>query len=1152
MNREKRTSLAKLAVWLCFALVLTCVSSGIANAQVLYGSMVGNVVDNNGAAVPSATVKITNKATNQSRDAVTNSEGAYNFSTVQTGFYDITVSKTGFKTFTRSNQEVTLNNITRSDIALEVGAVSETVSVTADSVLLQTDRAEVRAELTSQTLQNLPIPPGRNYQQLLRALPGITPPNNAHSIPTNPSRALQYNVNGTNSSSNNVRIDGASQYNLFLPHVTAYVPSLEAIETVNVVTNNFDAEQGLAGGAAINVQIKSGTNKMHGSAFEYHDDNLTKARPWNLTPINGVAQDKPKRVYNQFGGTLGGPIIKDKLFYFASFEGTNDRQLGARLLTLPTAEMRNGDLSGGGLGIYDPATGNAIGQNRTAFTGGIIPSNRIDPIAKLILKDLPLPNRAGFTNNYYATAPYAFDRKTVDAKVNYNVNEKFTTYGRFSFLTYKQLNPGALGPLDGIGTAPQGGNTGVGSGETYGMTVAGVYTVNTNFIIDANVGYTKQGTSSQQGFLDKKIGLDVLGIPGTNGARDFENGWPRFAISGFANLGVQDAFMPYTRNDPQWVYVTNFSWTKRNHNIRWGMDIARQTLNHVQAEWNGGGTAEPGQGGFVFGTGPTQLCTAANTAGTACSSFQQGNQFNAFGTFLLGYHTGAGRTYLVEPPIIYKSRAYSFYVRDAWQVNQKLTLSIGTRYEYYPMPRRADRGIERYDFATNTMKVCGVGNVPEDCGVKLSKKLFSPRLGIAWRINDSTVLRTGYGLTYDPISLARTFRTNYPMLLAFNIVAPNSAAPAGLLKNGIPATPLVPINNGTVAVPGTVNVLTLGDSFKRPYIQSWNLVLEKNIGLGFVASAGYIATRTVGQSGQINLNAGLVGGGTASQPLNQKFGRVASTNLQDGIANSHYDSLQTNLKRRFSNGLQLQASYTWSKAIGLAGLGGDNDGTLAISEPNFRNLNRGVLGINIPQNFQFSGAWELPFGKGKRWLAGNAVASAVTGGWQLSWLYGAFTGYPFSVTASGTSLNAPGSTQRADQVKADVQKLGGIGVGKPYYDPTAFAPVTTARFGTVGFNTLTSPGTSNLDLGLFREFRITEGIKLQFRAEAFNATNTPHFSAPGNNASSPSRDAAGNILTDPATGLPRLNGFMEVTSTRSYGREGIDERVFRFGLRLSF
>ncbi|MBL8190153.1 MAG: TonB-dependent receptor, partial [Acidobacteria bacterium] len=809
LSRVGLSLAAPLAIMLAAAML-----SATANAQVLYGSMVGNVVDNNGAAVPSATVKITNKATNQSRETVTNPEGAYLFSTVQTGFYDVSVSKTGFKTFTRSNVEVTLNNITRSDISLEVGQVSETVSVTADAVLLQTDRAEVRAELPSQTLINLPVPAGRNYQQLLRTLPGITPPNNAHSIPTNPSRALQYNVNGTNSSSNNVRIDGASQYNLFLPHVTAYVPALESIETVNVVTNNFDAEQGLAGGAAINVQIKSGTNQLHGSAFEYHDNHLTKARPWNLTPINGVPQDKPKRVFNQFGGTLGGPIIKNKLFYFGSFEGTNDRQLGNRLLTLPTAEMRTGNLSAG-LGIFDPATGDSIGRNRTQFAGGIIPSNRIDPIAQLILKDLPLPNRPGFQNNYYATGSYAFDRKTIDAKVNYNINEKFTTYGRFSFLNYKQLNPGALGPLDGVGVAPQGGNTGVGSGETYGVTVAGVYTVSTNFIIDANVGYTKQGTSSEQGFLDKKIGLDVLKIPGTNGTRDFENGWPRFAISGFANLGVQDNFMPYTRNDPQWVYVTNFNWTKRNHNIRFGMDIARQTLNHLQAEWNGGGTAEPGSGGFQFGGGPTQLCTAANSAGTACSTFQQGNQFNSFATFLLGYYTGAGRTFLVQPPIIFKSRAYSFYIRDGWQVNQKLTLTYGTRYEYYPMPQREDRGIERYDVNTNTMLVCGVGDVPKDCGVKLSKKLFSPRVGIAYRFSDSFVLRTGYGLTYDPISLARTFRTNYPMLLAFNVVAPNTASPAGLLKDGIPATPLVPITNGRVSVPGTVNVLTLGNEFKR-------------------------------------------------------------------------------------------------------------------------------------------------------------------------------------------------------------------------------------------------------------------------------------------------------------------------------------------------
>jgi hypothetical protein len=268
------------------------------------------------------------------------------------------------------------------------------------------------------------------------------------------------------------------------------------------------------------------------------------------------------------------------------------------------------------------------------------------------------------------------------------------------------------------------------------------------------------------------------------------------------------------------------------------------------------------------------------------------------------------------------------------------------------------------------------------------------------------------------------------------------------------------------------------------------------------------------------------------------------------------------LKKRFSNGLQLQANYTWSKAIGLSGLGSNNDGALSINEPNFRHLNRGVLAINIPHNFQFSGGWELPFGKGRRWLNDNKIASAFAGGWQLSWLYGAFAGTPFSVSASGTSLNAPGSAQRADQVKANVEKIGGTGVGLHFYDPTAFRPVefdrtNSVRFGTVGFNTLQSPGTSNLDLGVFREFRITEGIKLQFRVEAFNATNTPHFAAPNGNASAPTRDTVvgsptyGEILRD-ANGNLRTNGFMEINNTRQFGREGIDERLFRFGLRLSF
>jgi hypothetical protein len=1131
-------------------LLVTLIVSQSGQAQVLYGSIVGNVKDKSDAVVAGATVKITHKETNQTRETTTRADGSFNFPTVQTGTYEVTVAKVGFKTYTRSGVEVTLNNITRSDISLEVGAVSEMVSVTADAALLQADRAEVRSELTSRSLLNLPIPAGRNYQNLLRTLPGITPPNNAHSVPTNPSRALIYNVNGTSASSNNVRIDGASQYNIFLPHVTAYVPALESIETVNVVTNNFDAEQGLAGGAAVNVQIKSGTNELHGSAFEYHDNNLTKAKPWALP----VDQDKPKRVYNQYGGTLGGPIIRDRLFFFGSFEGTSDRQLGARFQTIPTLEMRNGDLSVGGVGIYDPATGNANGTGRTQFAGGIIPASRIDPIAKRILQDLPAPNVAGRTgtnigSNYYAAAPYSFDRKTIDSKINWNISEKLTTYGRLSFLTYKQLNPGALGKLDGVGVAPQGGNTGTGSGNTYGVTVAGVYTVNPSFIVDANVGYTKQGTNSEQGFLDQKIGLDVLGIPGTNGTRDFENGWPRFAISGFSNLGVQDTFMPYYRNDPQWQYVANFNWTKRSHSIRFGLDFSRVTLNHTQAEFIGG-AAQPGSGGFNFGSGPTQLCEATNSSG-ACSRFSQSNLYNSFATFLLGYTTGHGRTLLVDENIIFKSQAYSLYFRDQWQVTPKLTLTLGTRWEYYPMPRREDRGIERYDFNTNEMMVCGVGSIPEDCGVKLSKRLFSPRIGVAWRVTDSFVVRTGYGITWDPISLARIFRTNFPMLIALNVPQPNSATPAGLLRDGIPAVTVPDFSSGRATPPGNVSITTLGDRFDRPYIQSWNLMLEKSLGWGFIAQAGYVATRTIRQSAYFDINAGRVGGGNASRPLNKKFGRVSDTTVYGPVGNSIFDSLQASLKRRFTNGLQLQANYTWSKAIGLAGVGLQSENSVQIEDPAFYHLNRGLLNFDIPHNFQLTGAYELPFGRGKRWASDNAVASALAGGWQLSWVFGAFVGTPFTVTASGTSLNAPSNAQRADQVKPEVKKLGGVGRGAPYYDPTAFAPVTEARFGAAGFNTLRGPGTVNLDLGLFREFRLSERFRLQFRAEAFNATNTPHFNNPGANASSPSRDAAGNILLD-ASGVPRLNGFMEITSVRSFGREGIDERVFRFGLRLGF
>jgi len=295
-----------------------------ASAQILYGSIVGKVTDPTGAAVVSAKVTITNKGTGFTRDAATDSSGTFEFPNVPSGSYEVRINAPGFSSAVRSDVPVTINNVSRIDTALELGAVTETVSVSSQAQLLQTDRAEVREEVTTKELAELPVPPGRNYQQIFRALPGFSPPENAHSIPSNPSRALQFSVNGASRSSNNTRLDGASTTNIQLPHVVSYVPALESIETVNVVTNSFDAEQGLAGGAAINVQIKSGTNDVHGSAFEYHTNQHLKAKPF-FTPADKVS---PKIVYNQFGGTVGGPIKRDKLFYFVSYEGTFDRRSG--------------------------------------------------------------------------------------------------------------------------------------------------------------------------------------------------------------------------------------------------------------------------------------------------------------------------------------------------------------------------------------------------------------------------------------------------------------------------------------------------------------------------------------------------------------------------------------------------------------------------------------------------------------------------------------------------------------------------------------------------------------------------------------------------------------------------------------------------------
>jgi hypothetical protein len=1101
-------------------LLCVCLSATGLRAQILYGSLVGNVRDASGGAVPQVTVTLTNLQTGQSRNSITNDNGAYSFPTVQPGSYEVSFTKEGFRTQKESGIAVAINNVSRADVTLQIGAVAESVTVEASTQTLQTDRAEVRAEVGKQELLNVPVPPGRNYQNLFVTIPGFSPPRNAHSVPANPSRALQFNVNGTSSSSNNTRIDGASSTNVWLPHIVAYVPALESIENVNVVTNSFDAEQGLAGGAAINVQIKSGTNELHGSAFEYHNSNATKAKPFFLP----AGRDKPKLVYNQFGGTIGGPIVKNKVFYFASYEGSRDRQFASALSSIPSLAMRTGDLSGAPAGrpIFDPLTGTADNFDRQAFPNGQIPSSRFSPAAARILGLWPTPTFPGTANNFFAADNYAFDRDTIDTKFNWNANEKFTMYGRFSFLDYRVTNPGYFGEQLG-GPPIAGGQPGRATGNSYSTTIAATYVVKPSLIIDAYFGWTRMQGDSRQPRLEEKVGLETFRLPGTNGPRFFEGGMPQFQIGGFTNFGHPNNFMPYLNRDPQFQYVANANWIKGRHQVRFGADFYQQQLNQTQPEFVGAPWGA--SGGFNFANGQTSF--RARPGQTA----PNGSEYNAFASFLLGRTNSLGRLLMVPDVFTTRTNLYSAYIRDQWQVSQKLTFSYGVRWEYFPFPTRADRGLEQYDFGQNKMLVCGVGIVPKDCGVNESKRRFAPRVGFAYRATDDFVIRAGYGITNDPFNLGRPFRTNHPLLIPFNQTAPDSFTPASRFDDGIPAIVAPDLGNGVIDIGPFVQANTvIPDQWTRGYIQSWNLSLQKRLKGGWVAEAAYVATRAVNQLGNLNRNAGTIGGGNAGRPLAQQFGRFANTIQVTGLGTYTYDSLQTKLERRFNNGFQMLFAYTFSKNMGTAG-NINSDGGPRIHLPEYFHLNRAVSDLNIPHNFQFSGFYELPFGRGKKW-ATSGPGSWLLGGWQVNALFSAISGQPFSVTAPGTDLNAPGNAQRADLLKPEVERLGGAGPGQKYYDTTAFGQVRQARFGTAGWNILQSPNIVNLDAGIFRRFAFTERVSLQFRAEAFNVTNTPHFNAP-----------QGDVAN---------TRFMEISSVRGIGREGIDERVFRFGLRLGF
>lgn len=1099
-------SLRRAAVVAAGLLAFTVLPAPLA-AQTLYGTLVGNITDPSGLPVVAATVRAEHSGTGLARETKTNERGGFVFSDLQSGSYNMTVRADSFAPFTTTGLHITANAITRADAQLKLPTVAESVTVAASAVRLQTDRAEVRSEIDAKQVNNLPVSGVRNYTALLALVPGVSPPAPAHSLAANPQESLAASVGGQSDERNDTRIDGAGNTFIWLPRLVAYSPPLETIEVVSVVTNSMDAETGMAGGAAINVITKSGTNKFAGTLFEHHINSALKAR--NVFYFDPA---KPKFMQDQWGGTLGGPIVRNTLFFFGSHERTSRQSDVSRFFTVPTAEARRGDFSSYGTTIYDPLTGSPDGSGRTAFPNNIIPQDRISRVARQIIDWLPLPTRAAISSNYFASGVAEFNRHSTDVKVNWNPSGRFTMFGRTSVLKFSGWTPTPFGRASGGSIQPdltEGPVKGLNRSVSVGFT----YTIGSTVLLDGTTGFNHVTPEALHALWGQNIGLDDLRLPGTNDPNDITySGMPQFRVAGYSTFGNPGSARPQRWHDNQRRYNANLSWTKGSHGLRFGFDLSNEHMNHWQIEAGGGP-----RGDFAYSGGTTSLRNGAAS-----------NQHNAFAAFLLGLPSSIGKAVAPELPLTTRAWRQGFYARDQWQATRDLTLTLGVRAEYYPVVTRKNTGVALYDVTNNTVRIGGVGSVPRDVGTS-ERVHFAPRLGAAYRIGAKWVVRGGFGVSTDPFSLARLFRTNYPAIVAMTIVAPNAFGFVGRTEDGIPPVPIPALGNGIINIPGNVSASTVEEEFNRGYTQSYNVTVQRDLNWGFVGQAGYVGSRTVRPLLTMELNYALPGGGNAGRILNRQYGRTASTTQQlpyeDGIG--RYDSLQTTLTRRFSGGFQLQTSYTLSKSISWA---------TAWMDPSQFHRNRALSSFDRPHNLQVGWVAELPFGEGKP-LATEGLGKLLFGGWQLNGVFSKYSGTPFTVTASGTSLNAVANLQTADQVKDEVKILGGTGPGQSYFDPLAFRSVTEPRYGTSGLNILRGPGFTNLDLGLFRQFKVRD-LQIQFRAEAFNATNTPHFNNPGNNVSNMRLNADGTVNS--------LGGYTEITSARP------DERQVRLGIRIAF
>lgn len=1079
------------------ALLAVSLLASVAKAQILYGGIVGSVTDPQGAVLPNVTVKITNTGTGLTLDTVTDDTGSYVFRNLLPGTYNMTLSAKGFKEMQQSGIVVAAGDPRRTNVTLQVGTAQETVTVTANAATLRTETTNLSTEINSKQVISLPLNQYRNYQSLLNLVPGATPTQFQNAEIDTPGRSLRTWVNGTQPNSNTTRVDGAVSVNVWLPHHAGYIQPVETIETVNIATNNFDADTGMAGGAAQTVVTKSGTNEFHGSGFWFYNGDKLNANSF-FNNANALARTPLNR--QTFGGTLGGPIKREKLFFFASYENFRDRRTNNATFGVPTDKMRLGDFSeviaakkaDGTLAyptfqLYDPSTGGAGGVGRTPFANFAIPSGQISSIAKAVMNYYPKVNSTRDLNNNFILDDFVrqqtvkVNRGNYDGKLTYQRTKEHSIWGKFSTLRADVVDNYQLGFDKGS----------VGDTKVYVVSAGHTWTLSPTLLLDGNFGYYRMDQQVTGPDFGKNLGID-LGIPGVNDPKDIRaSGLPRFAST--YSIGTTPSWMPLFRKELNYSFSSAITKVFARHEMRAGFDLVKLELNHRQAEFGPYGL----RGGFGF-----------NGQVTGASGYISPG-WNSFADFLLGRPNFFSKDVQTED-MTGREWQTAYYLRDRWRITQNLTLNLGLRLEHYPLMSRANSGIERLDLSTYTLLLGGRGNVPKDVGLELKKWYLAPRLGVAYRLGDKSVVRVGYGRTINPLPWSRPLRGAFPYDIFFNNTAEQFAS-VTTLAAGIPAVPIPDFSSGRVTLPRNVFTRTpnngveafpgAGKGLNRAVIQQWNFAYEYKLPWDVIVETAYVGTRTDGGYADLNINYGEPGGGNAALKY---FAQAGATAINDWGARtrSRYHALQVAINRPFSKGLMLKGAYTLSKAKNMA----DEDGWTGLmwNHPLKFEDNFALAGFDRTHIFQMGFVYDLPFLKENSDLTGRLL-----GGWQLNGIYAWYSGTPFSIGGANNKLNCVSCGSVLIDVKGDPSPSGKVGSGSttPWYDPSLFngrlESVDKAGFGNSARNQFRRPRVWNLDLSLFKRFRIGERVQPEFRLEAANIFNHTNWGAPVTGFTSP-------------------------------------------------